>query len=153
MSFIIETFYIFMHYLFICEKSRHVFFILIRYAQSPHILAHLLLYTIHTYIYLYFIFHTFSVLKNSIHTQHEAFLGSLCLLFLCTFKYIYKPGGTMAGLMGRWSSRFDRKGSDDQGRWSWLTFNDKGSKKILFVSAYWVCQDSLITADYGFAFM
>ena len=55
--------------------------------KNPHILAHTSVLDV--CISLLYLSHL-SVLKNSIHTQHEAFLGSLCLLFLCTFKYIYE---------------------------------------------------------------
>ena len=55
--------------------------------KNPHILAHTSVPDV--CIYLLYLSHL-SVLKNSIHTQHETFLGSLCLLFLCTFKYIYE---------------------------------------------------------------
>ena len=66
------------------EKAGHVLLFIIRSAQqNPHILAHIQLIQ-DTYISILYLYHL-SVLKNSIHTQHEAFLGSLCLLFLYTF--------------------------------------------------------------------
>ena len=66
------------------EKAGHVLLFIIRSAQqNPHILAHIQVIQ-DTYISILYLYHL-SVLKNSIHTQHEAFLGSLCLLFLCTF--------------------------------------------------------------------
>ena len=69
------------------------------------------------------------------------------------FPTIKKPGGTLAGIMGRWSSMFDTRGSDKQGRWSWILLNGKGSKKILLVSAYRVCQDSPSSAGQSTAYM
>ena len=70
-----------------------------------------------------------------------------------TFHSDKKPGGTMTGVMGKWSSRFTDKGTDTQGRWSWIILNGRGNKKILIISAYRVCRNTPASAATGTAYM
>jgi hypothetical protein len=49
-------------------------------------------------------------------------------------------GGTMSVLAGRWAGRKLATTSDPKGRWSSITLNGKGDKKIILITAYRVCQ-------------
>ena len=40
----------------------------------------------------------------------------------------WKPGGTMIGISGKWASRERARGSDELGRWSWITLKGKKEK-------------------------
>ena len=51
----------------------------------------------------------------------------------------YQPGGTSVSVGNKWASRFLSKGSDDLGRWSWVTITGQGTTKITFISGYRVC--------------
>ena len=51
----------------------------------------------------------------------------------------YQPGGTAVSVRDKWASRFLTKGSDDLGRWSWITLTGRGTTKITFISGYRVC--------------
>jgi ribonuclease HI/exonuclease III len=51
----------------------------------------------------------------------------------------HQPGGTAVSVRNKWATRFLDKGSDDLGRWSWLTLAGQGTTKVTFVSAYRVC--------------
>ena len=51
----------------------------------------------------------------------------------------YQPGGTAVSVRNKWATRFLKKGSDDFGRWSWLTLTGRGTTKITFISGYRVC--------------
>ena len=52
----------------------------------------------------------------------------------------YQPGGTAVSAMNHWATRVISKGSDIYGRWSWIIMVGKGTKKIVFLSGYRVCQ-------------
>ena len=41
----------------------------------------------------------------------------------------YQPGGTAVSMRDKWASRFLMKGSDEFGRWSWLTLTGRGTTK------------------------
>ena len=41
----------------------------------------------------------------------------------------YKPGGTITGVSGKLKGRIDKYGSDELGRWSWITLEGKKDKK------------------------
>ena len=58
------------------------------------------------------------------------------------FEHFWKPGGTMLGASSKWAGRVVGEGTDMMGRWSWLDFIGKGSKKIRVISAYRVSQDN-----------
>ena len=51
----------------------------------------------------------------------------------------YQPGGTAVSIQNKWATRYLENGSDDLGRWSWLTIAGQGTTKITFISAYRVC--------------
>ena len=63
-----------------------------------------------------------------------------------TAEYHWKPGGTMIGVSGRWSSRVMGQGSDELGRWSWVDLRGKGAKVIRIYSAYRVSQEKVTHA-------
>ena len=61
----------------------------------------------------------------------------------------YQPGGTAVSVRNKWAARLLDKGSDDLGRWSWITLAGRGITRITFISAYRVCdgaEEAPITA-------
>ena len=52
----------------------------------------------------------------------------------------YQPGGTAVSAMNHWATRVNSKGLDKYGRWSWIVMVGKGTKKVVFLSGYRVCQ-------------
>ena len=52
----------------------------------------------------------------------------------------HQPGGTAVSVRDKWATRFLSKGSDDMGRWSWVTLSGQGTTKITFISGYRVCE-------------
>ena len=48
----------------------------------------------------------------------------------------------MIGISGKWASRERARGSDELGRWSWITLKGKKDKMIRVYSVYRVSQDS-----------
>ena len=54
----------------------------------------------------------------------------------------WKPGGTLIGASGRWSSRVANSGNDHLGRWSCMDIREKKGRIIRAISAYRVSQDS-----------
>ena len=55
----------------------------------------------------------------------------------------YQPGGTAVSIRNKWATRYLGKGSDDLGRWSWLTIAGQGTTMITFISAYRVCNGAI----------
>ena len=53
-----------------------------------------------------------------------------------SFEYSWKPGGTLLGSLGKWAGRICGEGRDPMGRWSWLDFMGKKSKKVRVISSY-----------------
>jgi exonuclease III len=51
----------------------------------------------------------------------------------------YQPGGTAVSVRNKWATRYLSKGSDEIGRWSWVTIAGQGTTRITFISAYRVC--------------
>jgi hypothetical protein len=64
---------------------------------------------------------------------------------LCTsevsFEVRYKPGGTATAALGNWSHRAVSRERDPTGcgRWSYVTYDRKGSKLFTYILAYTVC--------------
>ena len=77
-------------------------------------------------------FHT--VIKG-ISTHHQGAVSSAKLQWPSD----YQPGGTAVSVRNKWASRFLSRGSDDLGRWSWVTLTGQGTTKITFISGYRVC--------------
>ena len=57
----------------------------------------------------------------------------------------YQPGGTAISVRNQWATRLLDKGSDDLGRWSWLTLAGRGNTRITCISGYRVC-DGVLSA-------
>ena len=74
------------------------------------------------------------VLRSS-STHHHGAVSSAQL----DLRSDHQPGGTAVSVRNQWASRFLDKGSDNLGRWSWLTLTGQGTIKITFISAYRVC--------------
>ena len=55
---------------------------------------------------------------------------------------MWKPGGTLLGVLGKWSGRVLGQGKDPLGRWSWVDLNGKRGRKIKVILAYRVSQSS-----------
>ena len=53
----------------------------------------------------------------------------------------YLPGGTMSIIRGRNAGRYSGGGSDQWGRFTWMTLRGRRDEGILLVSAYRVCQE------------
>ena len=54
----------------------------------------------------------------------------------------YQPGGTAVSVRNQWATRLLSQGSDDLGRWSWITLAGRGTTQITFLSGYRVCDGS-----------
>jgi hypothetical protein len=48
----------------------------------------------------------------------------------------YQPGGTAVAARNEWATRFLSQGSDNLGRWSWITLAGQNKLKITFLSGY-----------------
>ena len=59
----------------------------------------------------------------------------------------YKPGGTITGVSGKLKGRIDKYGSDELGRWSWITLEGGKDKKITIITAYRVCPGNIHSSD------
>jgi hypothetical protein len=59
-----------------------------------------------------------------------------------------QPGGTLTMTCGNWTSRIIEKGVDPfgLGRWSYLVLRGKGATKLLIVTAYRVCRQTIRSA-------
>ena len=72
---------------------------------------------------------------RSVSTHHHGAVSSAKL----HWPVEYQPGGTAVSVRNQWATRFLGKGSDNFGRWSWLTVAGRGTTKITFISGYRVC--------------
>ena len=72
---------------------------------------------------------------KGVSTHHHGAVSSAALPWTSD----HQPGGTAVSVRNEWASRFLAKGSDDLGRWSWLTLTGQGTTKITFISGYRVC--------------
>ena len=65
-----------------------------------------------------------------------------------SFKGSKKPGGTLTMLCNNWTSRVLGRGSDPYGlgHWTYFTLRGKANTKIVLVTAYRVCTQSISTA-------
>jgi hypothetical protein len=61
------------------------------------------------------------------------------------FESDYQPGGTVSLVTGKWTSRNIEKGSDSYGlgRWSFMVLWETRGRRILIVTAYRVCAQTL----------
>ena len=48
----------------------------------------------------------------------------------------FKMGGTVTGTNGCWSGRITKQGSDDMGRWSYLSLQAKHGKQVVVITVY-----------------
>ena len=48
----------------------------------------------------------------------------------------FKMGGTVTGTNGCWSGRINKQGSDDMGRWSYLSLQAKHGKQVVVITVY-----------------
>ena len=53
-----------------------------------------------------------------------------------------KHGGTLLGVSGRWSSKVDKTGSDNMGRWSWADLRGINNRMIQVILTYRVSHNS-----------
>ena len=51
----------------------------------------------------------------------------------------YQPGGTAVAVRNEWATRYLASGSDNLGRWSWITLAGTGTTKVTLISVYRVC--------------
>ena len=71
------------------------------------------------------------------HLKSSKIVTSHCGLVADTNKSRqYLPGGTLTVAANSWTSRIVGSGQDKLGRWSWVTFAGKRSKKIQVITAY-----------------
>jgi len=54
----------------------------------------------------------------------------------------HQQGGTAISVRNKWATRYLAQGSDEMGRWSYITLNGKGTTRITFMVAYRVCDGS-----------
>ena len=80
--------------------------------------------------------HSFHNIIKGTSTHHRGAVSSARL----GFNSNYQPGGTAVSVRNEWATRFLNKGSDDIGRWSWLTLVGRGNTKVTFISGYRVCE-------------
>ena len=88
---------------------------------------------------------SFHALIRGVSSHHHGIVSSAKL----GLKSDHQPGGTAVSARNKWATRFLAKGSDDMGRWSWITLTGQGTIKITFISGYRVCDgapESSITA-------
>ena len=78
---------------------------------------------------------SFHRIINKVSTHHHGAVSSAKL----QWPNDYQPGGTAISIRNKWTTRYLDKGSDDLGRWSWLTIAGQGTTKITCISAYRVC--------------
>jgi hypothetical protein len=72
---------------------------------------------------------------RGVSTHHHGAVSSAKL----SWSAQYQPGGTAVSVRNKWASRYLDKGSDQFGRWSWITLTGKGTTRVTFISAYRVC--------------
>ena len=77
----------------------------------------------------------FNDIMSRVSVQHKGVVASASL----AWPVDYQPGGTAVSVRNQWATRLLDKGSDDLGRWSWLTLAGRGTTKITFISGYRVC--------------
>ena len=56
----------------------------------------------------------------------------------------YKPGGTLIVTQGNFKGRVIKSGSDPLGRWTYQTLAGKAERNITIISAYQVCEQSIV---------
>ena len=78
---------------------------------------------------------SFHNLLRGVSVQHKGAVSSAKLQWPSN----YQPGGTAVSVRNQWATRLLDKGSDVQGRWSWLTLAGSGRTKITCISCYRVC--------------
>jgi hypothetical protein len=59
----------------------------------------------------------------------------------------YKPGGTCIITQGNVTGAVVDRGADEMGRWSYQRIGGKQGKSLMVISAYQVCDQSVVTAD------
>ena len=82
---------------------------------------------------------SFHSLIKGVSSHHHGVVSSAKLGLLSD----HQPGGTAVSTRNKWASRFLGQGTDDMGRWSWLTLTGQGTIKITFISGYRVCDGAL----------
>ena len=82
---------------------------------------------------------SFHGIINQVCTHHHGAVSSAKM----QWTQDHQPGGTAVSVMNKWATRFLDKGSDDLGRWSWITIAGRGTTKITFLSAYRVCDGAI----------
>ncbi len=62
-----------------------------------------------------------------------------------TFDTVYKPGGALLGVTGKWTGRILESGYDPRGlgRWAYVRLTGKGNTKLTVITAYRVCEQSV----------
>ena len=53
-----------------------------------------------------------------------------------TFTRDWELGDTLLGVAGTWTSRVEKSGNDEMGRWSWVNLRGKQGRIIKVISAY-----------------
>jgi hypothetical protein len=75
---------------------------------------------------------SFHRIISKVSTHHQGAVSSAKM----QWPQDYQPGGTAVSIRNKWAARYLEKGSDDLGRWSWLTIAGQGTTKITFLTAY-----------------
>lgn len=70
--------------------------------------------------------------------QHTA----VCVFSAIPAKGCYKPGGTVLGVVGKYTSRIIARDSEPLGRWSWVTLSGGNARRLTFMTGYRVCSTS-----------
>ena len=84
---------------------------------------------------------SFHEVIRGVSTQHKGAVSSAKLQWPTN----YQPGGTAVSVRNQWATRLLDKGSDDLGRWSWLTLAGRGNMKITYISGYRVCEGAAVS--------
>eukprot|EP00957_Ditylum_brightwellii_P110532 8431299-Ditylum_brightwellii.AAC.1 len=58
----------------------------------------------------------------------------------------YQPGGTATFITDKWMRQVYNSGQDKLGRWSYIMKKGKKNWKVTVISAYQVCDNSIVTA-------
>eukprot|EP00957_Ditylum_brightwellii_P120957 9225172-Ditylum_brightwellii.AAC.1 len=65
----------------------------------------------------------------------------------------YQPGGTASVICNKWISKVTANGSDPAGIWPWISLAGENTQKVMIISAYWVCTNSLDNAGSSTAWL
>jgi hypothetical protein len=80
-----------------------------------------------------------------VHTCHQSVRGyfdNSKLIMASSMKSYgssYKPGGTLQLSRGSITGQVVASGTDDMGRWCWMSYNRSANRRLTIITAYQVC--------------